>query len=381
MSRVRLSEKGVRPPGSIRNRGSDPTGLGSDPLARSGTGAGPHPLVELTLARLREFSREPEALFWTFLFPIVMSVAMAIAFPASGGQSVRIGVVAGTDAEALQASLRSSSDITVQTRPAEELARALRNGDIDLIVDPGDPPTYRYDPARPESHLARLVVDDALKTAAGRLDPWQAREERINVAGSRYVDWLIPGIVALGVMNNSLWSIGFMTVQARLRKLLKRLAASPMRKSHFLLAPILSRIVFLGPEVAVPLLFGALAFGTPVRGSLINIAIVSLVGALAFGSLGLLLGSRVRTLEGISGLMNLTSVPMWVLSGVFFSASRFPEPFQPLIQALPLTALVDAMRAVVLEGATLRELWPELAVLGGWALAPFAIALGIFRWR
>jgi ABC-2 type transport system permease protein len=339
------------------------------------------PLVELTLARLREFVREPEALFWTFLFPIVMSVAMAIAFPASSGQTVRVGVAPGPGSDAVRQLLAAAGDIVVLAVPHDRQTGELRDGEVHLIVVPGNPPTYRFDPMRAESRLARLVVDNALKRSAGRSEPWSAREDLIQIPGSRYVDWLIPGIISLSIMNNGLWSIGFMTVQARLRKLLKRLAASPMRKRDFLMAPVLARLAFLGPEVAVPLIFGSLAFGTPVRGSVIGIAAIAIAGALMFGALGLLMGSRARTFEAASGLMNLLSVPMWVLSGVFFSASNFPDAVQPFIQALPLTALVDAMRGVVLEGAALTSLWNELAIIAAWTVVPFAIALKIFKWR
>jgi ABC-type multidrug transport system permease subunit len=339
------------------------------------------PLVELTLARLREFVREPEALFWTFFFPIVMSVAMSIAFPASGGQTVRVGVAAGHESAEIRRTLSSDKEIVVRELPPGDELRALRNGDIHLIVVAGNPPTYRLDPMRNESKLARLVVDNALKRASGRTDPWSAREDLIEVPGSRYVDWLIPGIISLGIMNNGLWSIGFMTVQARLRKLLKRLAASPMRKRDYLVAPVIARLVVLGPEVAVPLLFGAIAFGMPVQGSIASIALVVTIGALMWGAIGLLMGSRARTFEAASGLMNLVSVPMWVLSGVFFSASNFPDVVQPFIQALPLTALVDALRAVVLEGVSLAGVWHELAIMTSWTVVPFALALQIFKWR
>jgi hypothetical protein len=197
-------------------------------VSTDGRGGAHHPLVELTLARLREFVREPEALFWTFLFPIVMSVAMAIAFPSSGVQPVRVGVEPSPAADSLRQALAASTDIVVRDVPAADQLRALRDGDVYVIVVPGNPPMYRFDPARAESRLARLMVDDALKRAAGRAETWNAREDKIAVPGSRYVDWLIPGIVSLGIMNNGLWLIGGMTVQARLRKLLKRLAASPM---------------------------------------------------------------------------------------------------------------------------------------------------------
>ena len=339
------------------------------------------PILELTLARLREFVREPEALFWTFLFPIIMSVTMAIAFPAGGGQTVRVGIAPGPGSDSLRQAFSSAKDVVVKEVPAEDQLRALRNGEVHLIVEPGDPPTYRFDPMRDESRLARLVVDDALKGVAGRPEPWRAKEDLIEIPGSRYVDWLIPGIISLGIMNNGLWSIGFMTVQARLRKLLKRLAASPMRRRDYLMAPVLARLVFLGPEVAVPLLFAAIAFGTPIRGGLISIGAVAILGALMWGALGLLMGSRARTFEAASGLMNLISVPMWVLSGVFFAASNFPDAVQPFIQLLPLTALVDALRAVILEGAPFGAIWHELAIMVGWTILPFTIALKIFRWR
>jgi ABC-2 type transport system permease protein len=354
----------------------------SDPVsvARALPRGGAYPaLVELTLARLREFIREPEALFWMFLFPILMSVAMALAFPSKGTRPVRVGLAA--DAASLRQTLSGEKDIALRDiAPGNDL-RALREGEVDVIVVPGTPPTYRFDPTREESRSARLVVDNALKRAGGRADPWTAREEPVQIAGSRYVDWLIPGMVCLGIMNNGMWSIGFMTVQARLRRLLKRLAASPMNKREFLLAQVLARLLFLGPEVAVPLGFGVVAFGMPVNGSIASITVVAIAGGLMFGAVGLLLGSRVKTLEAISGLMNLTSVPMWLLSGVFFSSSNFPSIAQPFIRVLPLTALVDAMRGVVLEGASLGAIRVELMIIAGWAIVCFSIALRIFKWR
>jgi ABC-type multidrug transport system permease subunit len=344
-------------------------------------GGAHHPLTELTLARLREFVREPEALFWSFLFPIVMTIAMAIAFPSRASQPVRVGVPPGVASDGLRQTLAADMGIALRDVPEGDELRELREGTVHVIVHPGDPPTYRFDPSRDESRVARLVVDNVLKRAAGRADPWSAREDAVAIAGSRYVDWLIPGILGLGIMNNGMWSIGFMTVQARLRKLLKRLVASPMRKREFLMAPVLARLLFLTPEVAVPLLFGWLTFGMPIRGSVVSIAGVALIGALTFGAIGLLVGSRVRTFEAISGLMNLITVPMWVLSGVFFSASNFPAVVQPVIQALPLTAFVDALRAVVLEGSTLTAVRGELMILATWMVLSFAIALRIFKWR
>lgn len=339
-----------------------------------------HPLVELALARLREFAREPEAIFWAFIFPILMSVTMAIAFPGGGTKPAIVAIEPGEGVRSIRDALEHAPGVTVRDIGPESEARALREGDVHLLVVPTIPPTYRFDPAREESRIARLLVDNALKRADGQTDPWSAREDPVVVPGSRYVDWLIPGIVGLNIMGTSMWGIGFSIVQARMRKLLKRLVASPMRKREYLLSQVGGRLVLLPPEAGVPFLFGVLALGLPIRGSLVTTSIVCLVGALAFGGIGLLLASRARTFEAISGLMNMTMVPMWVLSGVFFSASNFPQAAQPLIQALPLTALIDALRAVVLDGDGLSAVSRELAILAAWGIGGFAIALRIFRW-
>ena len=344
-------------------------------------GGARHPLIELTLARVREFVREPEALFWTFIFPIVISVALAAAFPGGRVTPVLVGLEPGPAADAVRRSLTAEENITVREIAPREQERAIREGTVHIVVVPADPPVYRFDPARDESRIARLVVDAALQRAAGRQDPWEAREEPMVVAGSRYVDWMIPGIVGMTIMGTGMWGVSFSIVQARLRKVLKRLAASPMRRSEYLLAQIWARLVFLVPEVVVPLGFGVLVLGLPIVGSYGAIAVVCLAGAVSFSAIGLLAAARPRTFEGISGLLNLLMLPMWILSGVFFSSANFPDAIQPFIHALPLTALIDALRAVVLEGATVRDISGELVLLGLWTVIPFSLAMAVFRWK
>jgi ABC-2 type transport system permease protein len=339
------------------------------------------PLAALTIARLREFWREPEAVFWTFGYPVVMSLALAFAFPSADTQPVRVGVAAGDASAAIRATLGQTPGVTVREVPPAEAQRMLREGEVHLLVEPTDPPTYRFDAARAESRPARLVVDNALKRAAGRADPFTAREAPVVVPGSRYIDWLIPGIIGTGLMANGMWGVGFSIVQVRMRKVLKRMSASPMRRHHFLEAQLLARLAILVPEVTVPILFGVLAFGMPVNGAVPAIAVVILLGALAFSAIGLLFATRARTSEGISGLMNIGMLPMWVFSGVFFSSSNFPDVMQPFVQALPLTALNDALRAVILEGSSLQAIGDELAILTAWLVIPFGVALKIFRWQ
>jgi len=339
------------------------------------------PLVQLTLARMREFIREPEAVFWTFGFPIVVSLALALAFPSRADRPVAVGLYPGAATESLRSTLKGSHGITIRDVRPDDERRALREGEVNIVVVPTTPPTYRFDPAREESRLARAVVDDVLKRAAGRPEPWTAHEQPQEVAGSRYIDWFIPGLIGMGIMSNGMWGIGFGIVQARMRKLLKRMVASPMRRSEYLLAQLFARMVFLPVEVLLPLIFAVVAFGMPVNGSAVTITVVALIGALSFGAIGLLLASRARTIEAISGLMNLVMLPMWIVSGIFFSSANFPAAVQPFIHALPLTALIDALRAVILDGATLAGVRSELLVLAIWGVVPFFTSLKLFSWR
>jgi ABC-2 type transport system permease protein len=337
------------------------------------------PVIELTRVRLLEFFREPEAVFWAFIFPILMTVTLGLAFPSAGDEPIHVGIPEGNGG-AVRRTLEHAGGFAIRELAPEAIVPALRDGDVHIVVTDGNPPAYRFDPTRAESRLARLAVDDALKRSAGRKDPWEAREERIVIPGSRYVDWLIPGLLGVNIMTTGVWGIGFSIVQARWRKLLKRLVASPMRKRDYLLAQVLARLAFLVGEVMVLVAFGILVLGMPLRGSWLAIGTMTLLGALSFGGFGLLVASRARTFEGISGLVNAAVLPMWIVSGVFFSAANFPDAVQPFIQALPLTALNDGLRAVMLEGASLAQVASDLLILTVWGLLTFAIALRIFRW-
>jgi ABC-type multidrug transport system permease subunit len=343
-------------------------------------GGARHPLVELTLARFRAFLREPEAVFWTFAFPILVAFGLGLAFPGRGDQPVPVGVIQGQGDAAVAQTLRRSPGIVVRTVGPAEADRALRDGVVQLVVVPGSPPTYRFDPTRAESRLARLVADEALQRASGRDDRWTARDQRVVAPGSRYIDWLIPGLLGMNIMGTGLWSVGFAIVDARTKKLLKRLLATPMRRGDYLLSFLLARLAFLALEVGALLTFAHVVLGMPIEGSLVTLSGVALLGALSFGGLGLLLASRARTIEAVSGLMNVAMMPMWILSGVFFSSSNFPGRLQPFIQALPLTALNGAFRAVMLDGAPVLALGPQALVLSLWAIACYALALRIFRW-
>ncbi len=265
-----------------------------------------------------------------------------------------------------------------------DLARKeLRAGRVVLVVVPGSPRTYRYDEMRPEGRLARRLVDDALQRAEGRTDPTPVADERVTEPGARYIDFLVPGLVGVNLMSSSMWGIGWVIVEMRTKRLIKRMLATPMRRSDFLFSFVLMRVLFVLVEVPVLYGFGALAFGVRIVGSIALLLALSFVGAFAFAGLGLLIASRAENTQTVGGLMNLVMMPMFVCSGVFFSTSNFPDQVQPVLRALPLTTLNDALRAVTNEGAGLGDgaVTLALVVLFAWGLVSFAAALKIFRWR
>jgi len=340
------------------------------------------PLWQLTRSRMVGFLREPEAVFWTFAFPILMALALGIAFRTQRAPTWSVGVEEGPHAAATFEALAASPDLrAVRLSPAEADA-ALRRGRILVLVRPGDSaPRLVYDPTRPETQLAAKLAEDALERAAGREDRLRPLRDTHVRTGSRYVDFLIPGLIGLNLLGTGMWGVGFPIATARQQKLLKRMIATPMRRSDYLWSLMLARAVWLVLEVAAVLGFGMLAFGIQVRGSWLAFALICAVGAYAFSALGLLVVSRARTVEAVSGLMNFVMMPMWLLSGSFFSADRFPDAMQPLVRALPLTLVNDALRAIANEGAGLAGVaWP-LAALALWGVVSFGVAVWAFRWE
>lgn len=337
----------------------------------------------LCLARLREFYREPEVVFWSFVFPIILAVGLGLAFRDKPVQHLPVAVVAGPGASRVEAALHDTPLVTVKVEEAAEAARDLRMGRVDLVVQPGDGEAveYRYDPARTEAVLARTRVDDALQVAAGRKDPLRPKDAQVSEPGARYIDFLIPGIIGMNLMSGGMWGVGFNLVDMRIKRLLKRLVATPMHRPDFMVAQMTVRVLSMFIEVSFLLLFAHLTFSVPVRGSLVAILALGGMGALCFGGLGVLVSSRATRIESVSGLMNLVMMPMFVFSGIFFSSDRFPGFLQPFIRALPLTALNDALRAVILEGASLAAQGSRLAILTAWLLVSIVVGTRLFRWN
>ena len=190
----------------------------------------------------------------------------------------------------------------------------------------------------------------------------------------------VTEVIGMGLLGGGIWGVGYAIVDMRIRQVLKRFLGTPMKKPHFVAAMMASRMVFMIPEIIVILILSRLIFNVVSHGGYVLIAVIVLLGAFQFASIGLIIASRARTLEAVAGLMNLTMVPMWIGSGIFFSAERFPALVQPVIRLLPLTPVISALRQVMQEGAGLVTILPDLGLMAAWLVVTFAVALRIFRW-
>lgn len=335
-------------------------------------------LYQLTAVRFLLFLREPEAIFWIFIFPILLAAGLGIAFRNRPADVLQVGA---TTTQLTQA-LSSDKGLTATTMDETAGAKALATQNILLLaIQRPDGVEYKFDDTNPDARTARLLADRAIQAAAGQHDAVHAENALVHETGSQYIDFVVPGLLGMNLMGSAMWGLGFAIVDARQKKLLKRMVASPMPRWQYLASFLLSRLVMLVIEIVVFLGFARMVFGVPFRGSLWQLGFVCVLTSLAFSALGLLVSSRARTTEAVSGLMNLVMLPMWILSGIFFSASRFPAVIQPLVRALPLTAAIDAMRGNMLQGMSLGQLAAQVGLLLAWFAVPFAVSLRIFRWR
>jgi ABC-2 type transport system permease protein len=346
------------------------------------------PLAQLVGARFREFFREPEVIFWVYGFPLVLAIGLGYAFSSTRPTPPMVDVQNTPDEKRAEELARQLSDdrwaeekLTVKVLAESECKTRLKKNETSLyIIAHAGTIEYNYDPARAESVQARYWVESLLSR------PYTAqthapKESLITEPGRRYIDFLLPGLIGMNVMGGGLFGVGFVLVDMRVRKLFKRLMATPMRHSDFLLSLLIARLLFLLPEMASLLCVGVFWFGVPIYGSLFTVIVIIFAGAAAFSGIGLLLGSRTEKTETMSGMMNMVMLPSWIFSGVFFSSKNFPAEAQPLIQALPLTQINDALREVMLEGSSFLQVSWRIAILLAYAGVTFALALYRFKWR
>ncbi len=334
-------------------------------------------LLLLTKAHMLEFFREPGILFWAFGFPILLSWALGMAFLSPHTAKTTL-IVKSSDSVAMRIVLPDSASIALVVLEGDEALRALRRGEATGIVSLGSDGIHlQVDTTSQEGTLARLLVERA--AARGLLETVRVRKPPAR-AGT-YADFLLPGMLGLGLMNGCIWGIGFALMDLRLRKLLRLFASTPLSRLDILLSVVLARGMILPLENSCLWGFGALLFGVTMHGNWIWFIACALAGCVAFAGLGILGASRVGHMQAAYGIVNALTIPMTILSGVFFSWTRFPHWLQPVVKFLPLTLVCDSLRAVSSEGAGLVQIAPKLLALLAWGFLTGSVGLKLFRWR
>ncbi|MCA9126867.1 MAG: ABC transporter permease [Planctomycetales bacterium] len=335
----------------------------------------------LTLNRIREMMREPSFVFWTFVFPLLVIVTLGIAFNTRSDAQYVVDFQVGKPAEAWLSRLQPESNLQLQLFDEFSCKLRLRNNDSDayVVVPSEHEVEYHFDSDSDSAQLAVQAVNQLIQEAAGRQDPIKS-QIMPSQRGLRYTDFLVPGILGLNLLAAGMWGIGFVVVDMRIRKVLRLYSATPVRRWEFLLAIMVSRLVLIFPQTLLLVVLSQWLFGLTLNGSLWASGFILTLGGMQFGSIGLLLSSRVRTVETASGLINVVSFPLWAFCGVFFSYERFPASLQPAIQFLPLTPLLDALRAVMVRGESLATQMPEVGLMVLWTVVSLVTACYLLRW-
>ena len=325
-------------------------------------------------ARNTEFLRDRGALGWNLMFPFFVVFGMAFAFSDRGQDVFKIGVIG--EKSALPAGFASTRHVAFVAFDDPQAAQGkLRHHQLDLLVKPGSPLEYWVNESAPKGYLVERLM---LGSDASQFSP-----VRRAVAGRpiRYVDWLVSGLLSMNMMFSALFGVGYVLVRYRKTGVLKRLKATPLRAAEFLAAQVASRLVLIMGVFAV-VYHGADFFLHFERlGSLLDLYLIFALGSACLVSLGLLVAARVTSEELAGGLLNMLSWPMMFLSGVWFSLEGAPKPLRMLANAMPLTHLIDAARAVMTEGATLIEVAPHLWILGGMTVLFLVAGAWAFRWE
>lgn len=341
-------------------------------------------LVQLVLAQFKEFVREPGVLFWGFIFPILIAGILGLAFMQRPDIKSTVAVVG--EREAMDTPLQRRLDSLNKAEgfhliylSKEEALAKVRRGEIALYMEEtGDgEAVFHYDPVNNDARMQYLSITNALLSPGND----QFREAHITARGNRYIDFLVPGLIAMGIMNSCLWGIGWNLIDYRIKKLMRRMVATPMKKSVFLLALFISRGVLLLIEASIIVAFAYFAFDVTIQGSVPAFFMVFLSGLTAFAGLAALMASRARHSQVGNGLINAITLPMIILSGIFFSYQNFPDWVVAMVRFLPLSILADALRAVFNEEAGVAESLFEAGALLLLGVGFFFAGLKIFKWH
>ena len=371
-------------------------------------------LWQLISALFREIIREPGVLFWGILFPIMMSLGLGLAFTKKADVIRKVAIInigeksaSGSENSVIAGFLQKNCERNVQGVPDtwqwkytirdkklgnsvflfynmkwDEAVKLLKRGTINvLLLGMNDSVEYHFDPMNPDAQLTYLKLSTIV--GKGEVQPVQSSTEikPLTVTGTRYIDFLVPGLIAMGVMMSSMWGISYGIIEKRSKKLLRRLVATPMKKSHFLIALITVRITMNFIESLVLFLFALFAFKMTIQGNISALVLMFLAGNIAFAGIAVFVSSHTSNTEVGNGLINFVVFPMMVLSGIFFSYQNFPDWSLPFIKNLPLTMLADGIRSIFNEGAGYHEIALPVLILLAIGTLFFTVGLKIFKWH
>jgi ABC-type multidrug transport system permease subunit len=334
-----------------------------------------NPFINLFIIQLRRFYREPEVIFWVIFFPIVMSWILGVAFSGKTVKTATIAVVNGSSQIDLTKLTPSFRILNVTEVKAETM---LKRGSISLYIKIEDNSiVYYFDKNNSEAYLAYLTIEKLINS----VNTGAANIVNLTGKGSRYIDFLIPGLISLGIMNSCIWGLGWGLVELRIRKLIRRMAATPMKKSHFIASHYLSRLIPTSTEAIILYIFAHFYFNFELSGSLTAFILVFLCGNFAFSGIAVLISSRTDSTHMVNGLINAITIPLVILSGIFFSYQNFPPFVGEIIKYLPLAMLTDSIREVFNQGAGVRDVLINSGVLFGIGLIFSTLGLKIFKWH
>ncbi len=348
------------------------------------------PLWAMVKANLKMSVRNRTALFWNLAFPAIFILIFGAVFGRDTGIRVEVGV-AGTGSPfqaSVEAAMRGSEVFIVETgSEATELA-ALEEGDRDVVLvfapaEAGAPPAVRlyYDQTDgPNAQIAVSTVRQVLLGQAGGENPLVIQEQAVSAEEISFIDFFVPGILAMSLMNSGVIGLSTAFVIYRERGILRRIKVTPFPISSFILARVMSQLIVAVAQSLILVGLAKLVFGLEIRGNLLLVLLVILVGALAFLAIGFAISGFARNAEAAASYANLVTFPMLFLSGVFFSIESAPAWLRPITRVLPLAYLVDALREPMTRGRGLAAIWIDLAVLAITFVVAMAVAIRFFRW-
>lgn len=357
-------------------------------------------ILQLILIHFKEFVREPGIWLWSIVFPIVMAWVLGVAFTSKDTLNQKIGVVRLSQikdsswvsflrpAKKTEYGFERSVDdknfgrINYQLQEVDwnEAMVSLKRGIFSVLILQQDGRlVYRFDPKNSDAKLNYLQLSKAIEGGEQNSSN-KSTISPLTQIGTRYIDFLVPGLMALGLMNSFIWGVAYSLIEMRTKKLLRRMVATPMLKSDFLISHYVARLSLNIFESAILLIFAKLYFSTRIEGSLWAFAMVYFSGTVAFTGISILVGSRTDSMRVAHGLMNAITMPAMVLSGIFFSYHNFPDAVLPLIRYQPLTLIADNLRSVFIEGAGVSQVLVPSCILSGIGLVCFAIGMKIYRW-